>query len=509
MTTVSQWSATRRWLASIAVALGVALLLASATTRAMPGSALVMAQESPPLSCADFVTQRAAQALLDADPSYGPNVDPDEDGLACEDLPATLVFITVAVPSDSTAAAADPPVATSTRAATSTPPPTATAEPTTEPTATAEPTATIEATARAIATVEPAATPGDGPTIITRQRPTATPVDPAPIIAPDPGAADAPLYGRFGSPREGFETVYGEPIAAEPAEYPLGSDYAVTGFDLVTAAYHRDYVNALTIALPGPVGRDEAETLIERFLPADTQRGGVRVETTSGDLVVSATSAALVDRYGAATYELYDAAGDRGTFHYRLRGDDDGTYSMVEIRLGTGRGSAPDSTGTAEIAATPPSGTAPATDATATAAADAGTAAADSDSDTDPTAYLAAVQTDYDALIGSLSAFAALIGAPPADSTETYLAALVAECAVWQSTAAAAAELVPPPDYADLHADYLAFTGLLDDAAAEIISGIETDDPAAVEAGIAQVVRATALIAPIDEALAAAGDARG
>ncbi|MBA2753407.1 MAG: excalibur calcium-binding domain-containing protein [Chloroflexia bacterium] len=501
MTIMSRPPALIRRLAPISVVLGVALAVATAAILAVPGPALVLVQESPPLSCADFVTQRAAQALLDADPSYRPNVDPDDDGLACEDLPATLVLTTVAVPSDPSAtvgATATPrPVATRTSAATAT----LRLAPTAEPTSTA----TVEPTATAIfeptATVEPTATPDEGPTIITRGRPTATPADPAPIIAPDPGADDAPLYGRFGSSRQGFESIYGESVDAESDEYPDGFDYVVVGFDLINAAYHRDYVNALTITLSDPLSRDEAETLIEPFLPTDTQRAGVRVESQDGDIVVSATSAALVDRFGAATYALYGAEGPRGSFHYRLRGNDDGTYSAVELRLGTGRTSPARAAGTGE---TPTTDTSPGVD---TAVATEATGTAPDERPAGAGAYLAAVRSDYDALIGSLAAFAALIGAPPAETSETYLAAIVAECAAWQNTYAAAGELVPPADYADLHTRYLAFAESLDAAATDIIAGVETDDPDAVESGITRVVEATDLIAGIDEALAAAEDA--
>ncbi|MDQ3512705.1 MAG: hypothetical protein M3462_03420 [Chloroflexota bacterium] len=541
MTIMSRPPALIRRLAPISVVLGVALAVATAAILAVPVPSLAAAQEIPPLSCADFVTQRAAQALLDADPSYRPNVDPDDDGLACEDLPATLVLTTVAVPSDPSAtvgATATPrPVATRTSAATATPRLAPTAEPTAEPTATAtataEPTATatataeptstataeptetataeptstatVETTATAIfeptATVEPTATPDEGPTIITRGRPTATPADPAPIIAPDPGADDAPLYGRFGSSRQGFESIYGESVDAESDEYPDGFDYVVVGFDLINAAYHRDYVNALTITLSDPLSRDEAETLIEPFLPTDTQRAGVRVESQDGDIVVSATSAALVDRFGAATYALYGAEGPRGSFHYRLRGNDDGTYSAVELRLGTGRTSPARAAGTGE---TPTTDTSPGVD---TAVATEATGTAPDERPAGAGAYLAAVRSDYDALIGSLAAFAALIGAPPAETSETYLAAIVAECAAWQNTYAAAGELVPPADYADLHTRYLAFAESLDAAATDIIAGVETDDPDAVESGITRVVEATDLIAGIDEALAVAEDA--
>ncbi|MCH8007993.1 MAG: excalibur calcium-binding domain-containing protein [Chloroflexi bacterium] len=38
-------------------------------------------------NCSDFLFQDVAQAILDADPSDPHNLDPDNDGIACEDLP--------------------------------------------------------------------------------------------------------------------------------------------------------------------------------------------------------------------------------------------------------------------------------------------------------------------------------------------------------------------------------------------------------------------------------------
>lgn len=45
-------------------------------------------EEEPELSCADFETQEAAQEVLDEDPSDPYDLDPDQNGLACEDLPS-------------------------------------------------------------------------------------------------------------------------------------------------------------------------------------------------------------------------------------------------------------------------------------------------------------------------------------------------------------------------------------------------------------------------------------
>ena len=43
--------------------------------------------EGDTLNCSDFQFQEDAQAVLDADPSDPNNLDGDNDGIACEDLP--------------------------------------------------------------------------------------------------------------------------------------------------------------------------------------------------------------------------------------------------------------------------------------------------------------------------------------------------------------------------------------------------------------------------------------
>ncbi|RAJ45342.1 excalibur calcium-binding domain-containing protein [Kitasatospora sp. SolWspMP-SS2h] len=66
-----------------AAALGAAVLV--------PVASVTSAQALTPaadLNCSDFATQPQAQAVLDADPSDPNHLDTDNDGIACEDLPA-------------------------------------------------------------------------------------------------------------------------------------------------------------------------------------------------------------------------------------------------------------------------------------------------------------------------------------------------------------------------------------------------------------------------------------
>ena len=60
------------------------LVLALAAVALIGGPAA--AQDT--MNCDDFTYQEEAQAVLDADPTDPNNLDDDDDGLACEDLPS-------------------------------------------------------------------------------------------------------------------------------------------------------------------------------------------------------------------------------------------------------------------------------------------------------------------------------------------------------------------------------------------------------------------------------------
>ena len=110
------------------------LALLSATTVVI---VLVFASAVPALVhlCSNHPNQQSAQAALNQDPSLAPTLDPDGDGIACED------FFGVAMTASATATAT----------ATAAPTPTATATTTASPTATGSPTATASLTATALA----------------------------------------------------------------------------------------------------------------------------------------------------------------------------------------------------------------------------------------------------------------------------------------------------------------------------------------------------------------------
>lgn len=145
----------------------------------IPGTPIVEA-----VNCSDFASQAAAQAYLRANPSDPDGLDGNDDGIACESLPAPRDEVPVT--------AAIGPYQTATPTATATVSPTATA--TLSPTATATPvtTATVSPSASATATSVTTVVATATPVIPTATRtalppPTPQPVSPSSVRPPSTG----------------------------------------------------------------------------------------------------------------------------------------------------------------------------------------------------------------------------------------------------------------------------------------------------------------------------------
>lgn len=275
---------------------------------------------------------------------------------------------------------------------------------------------------------------------------------------------DAPLQGRLGSSREAFEDDYGTPVGTEAGNEPASFMYEGPGFDAVEVAYHRDFVRYITLDLATPVEIESATEIVAPFVPADFVMGATPVETESGDILTVGTSAALRRRFSAMSYERYGASGKQGDLFYLFRLNAGGQVISIEVGLGDHA----------------PGGA------------------------MDAAAYLTAAQAQYDAVIGSMGVFAALIGAPPDQPTDVYRDALIAEAATWQQAYDEAIILTPPPELEGLHASYLQFARLMNEAANHIVAGITEDNPDLIDDGINQVIEATALIKDLDRAFAEA-----
>ncbi|MGH2561612.1 MAG: hypothetical protein ACRDJH_21300, partial [Thermomicrobiales bacterium] len=173
------------------VAVFIALVLALLTP-------VVAGAQGADVTCDDFATQEGAQVVLDTtrDADIEEELDPDGDGIACDELPS--------------------------RGGTDEP---------------AE---------------DPAEEPEDDNGGLPGRRDSDDPEDPAdePTEEPTDEPEDdgpSPLDGRFGSPRDTWEAEWGDPVGDDAGEYPLGSDYEADGFGNVNAYFHKDYVAYLTL----------------------------------------------------------------------------------------------------------------------------------------------------------------------------------------------------------------------------------------------------------------------
>lgn len=250
------------------------LVVALSAASIHPGFAVAQTAD---ISCDDFVTQPAAQALLDADNAYAAALDSDGNGTACEELPDRRSGDRVVVPGTTPATAPEEP-------------------------GTPAPRATV------------AASPA------------------APALTDE--EMEIALGGRFGGSRESFEALYGAQREADEGDTAPSFFYDIPGFDGVEVAYDTGFVRALVLALPAPVDVATANNLVDFFLPADTELASQNVDNESGALVSTAFSPAVQQRFGTETYERYNATGQPGQFFYQFRLDEAGQVVAIDMTLG-------------------------------------------------------------------------------------------------------------------------------------------------------------------------------
>jgi hypothetical protein len=240
-----------------------------------------VAQEE--ITCADFVRQEAAQALLEADGDYAATLDPDGDGIACNETEGAEE----------------------------------------ESAGGSEGTEDVG---------EDQATPVAGEEAAGGEQPTMT--NPLRGRFGSNREQFEELYGR----------PYNDDKAEI---YPIGLLYRVDGFNRVYAFYHRDYVAYLTlIALEDePWTQSEAEERAKQFLPVDWEQAGEPIEVDDGDLLIPGHSVALAGRFSADTYERYGAQGEQGDVYFLLRLAGGNEVTAIEIGLGNDVQSPPDQAG--------------------------------------------------------------------------------------------------------------------------------------------------------------------
>jgi hypothetical protein len=425
-----------------------AFLLVLGPLSALAAPAGLLAQDES-ITCADFNRQEAAQALLDADDRYAEALDPDGNGIACDE-------------EDEGDETPEP-----TEAATDE----ATEEPKEAPTAT------------------PTATPTEEPT----PEPTATPTEAA-EEEPERTSSN-PLRWRLGSNQADFEDVYGEPDG-EPENYPNGYPYEIDGFAEVDVFYHRGYVVHLRLVAPedDAWSQREADRIGREFLPTDwvDERP---IVTADGDLLIPGHSAALEPRFSQATYERYGARGEQGDAYLLFRLNDDNAISSIEIGLGNRLPDPPE-----DIPAEPREGDEGESDAEDGDGGDEGDGGAG-----DAAQYLQDVRAQFDTLVASIDEFGRIISDPEFADDQELRDRLAEILLLWAGASEDAAALEVPEEHADLQAAFQEYAELLSSAAIDLTIGLSAGDETSIQAGADKLRQAIDLQANIEGLLAEAG----
>jgi hypothetical protein len=264
--------------------LGLIAVLASAL-------ALPMASVAQGASCADYSTTAAAQFALDINPGLAASLDPDGNGVACDND--------------------------------------ANAQPTPSSTELQLPTESSGAAAPADA--QP-------------QQPTVDVVDQQPANAtttttqPQQPAGD--LDGRIGGSRAAFEAVHAQPIEELPSQNnpnTTGASYSppATASELFVVFY-TDQVAIVWLTPTQPWSSADAVGVIGGFVPADVTTLPQPEQLSDGSLMMIVSSPILASGVTQETMTAAGIPGVPGDMYLRL--ETDGSELITEVEIGIGNG---------------------------------------------------------------------------------------------------------------------------------------------------------------------------
>lgn len=260
--------------------------------------ATVSAQDA---SCADYTSQSAAQFALDINPGLASSLDPDGNGVACDDG-ANTGPVETAVPG---------------RTGSDLQLPTTVAETPTPPSA--QPTATVAAVDQQPTDTIPTATPPG----TTQQTTTGV------------------LDGRLGSNVTAFATIHGAPLDENPSENNasvIGRSYTPpeTANDLFVI-YFDDQAAIILLAAELPWTGTEAAAVIGDFLPADVTQLPPNSETLADDsILIPIFSDDLAAGVSADMMTNAGLPGVPGDMYLLLVTDGGDRATEIEIGIGNG-----------------------------------------------------------------------------------------------------------------------------------------------------------------------------
>lgn len=421
----------------------------------MAALALPMAATAQTPTCADYSSQAAAQFALDINPSLAPSLDPDGNGIACDDA----------------AGAAQAPSSTELQLPTGqaeAPPTTSQAQP---PTGQQQPTADVI----------------DGqPTQPSAQQPT----------QPQGGELD----GRIGGSRVAFEAAQGQPVQEFPSETDpnvTGIGYAGTGAIAdIFVVYHNDQAIIIWLTPAQSWTTEEASGVLAGFVPADVTTLPQPEPLADGSLLMPVNSQILA---GAVTQQAMTAAGIPG-----VPGDmyllltTDGGQGIIDVEIGIGNGDnvredvnneqagqAPDAPTPTPVTSTQLPTPTPGTTGTTV----------------DSTAFLSQARTEVDQYQAEITELRAILGQETfTDADTSRLTEIVVGWMAIDTT-----PLTAPPEHAAIADQLTSIHADLSNAGGIVFLVLSTGDTSRVQEAADAINRADGNLATLDQQLTALG----
>jgi hypothetical protein len=442
-----------------------ALVVALAT---LNGWSLTAAQDIG-FTCEDFITQTAAQTYLENDPSDPYGLDPDGDGIACEDMQASG-DVDAAVAQEADIDCDDFVL-----------PQMAQAELDKDP---GDPYG-LDPDGNGIACDDGDATQGASET------------------APDADAVEEsrpPLDARLGGTLESWQAEFGPPVEREGEQADLFTEYAIPDLGTVYADDYLGRIESITIFAPRPEGEEwtddshemnwsveQAHEIAEGFLPRDADLEKlVREEWSDLDHVLC-TSDALAAEVPQEIYDYVDNTPQYGRCSYALMHEDGGDgdrISWIIIGLEIEEPLDVNSDG------------ANATTGDEAAIADISQGASESTQlgfNTEERAYLGEMEPILTTVGESLTRFGEL-SQNPQFFDEDWVVDVALQFVIWRTSYQDVLALQPPPAFADIHSLYVEALRLIDEASYDISVGLDTGDDARLNQALPKMEQANDLI---------------
>lgn len=414
----------------------------------MGALALPLATVAQAPTCADYSSTAAAQFALDINPSLAPSLDPDGNGIACDDA----------------GGAAQTPSSTELQL------PTGAAE--TPTPATGQPTADVI----------------DGqPTQPTNQQQT------------PPQGGD--LDGRIGGTRAAFEAAYGQPVQETPSQTNpnvTGIAYAGTGSIAdMYVVYHSDQAIIIWLTPAQPWTTAEASGVLGGFVPADVTTLPQPETLSDGSLLMPVNSQILAG--GITQQAMTDARipGVPGDMYLLLTTD--GGQMIVDVEIGIGNGDNVREDVNSGGQTPPPATTTTPTPATTTTLPTTPTPPAGTT--TDAATFLQQARTEVDQYQAEITELRTILGKETlTEADTTRLSEIVVGWMAIDTT-----PITAPPEHAAIADQLTAIHADLSSVGGIIFTVISTGDTSQVQEAADTLNRADQSLDTLDQQLTALG----